>query len=236
MTAGNPARSRRRQPRQELTLVLLLGAAGAGLVLLVMRQGWAHVDTAAPSPLPASVTTVSGQALVPAAGALALAALAGLAAVLATRRALRRIAGVMLAGFGAGIAVAVGTGISAADVLAAASAGVGAQAGSGAGAGSTTGSSAAAGTPLSGFPGHVVFVSFPWRGAALAGALAVIAAGALVIWRAERLPVMSGRFDRPGGPAGRPSAVPAGDRGDRNGDSAAIWESLSRGEDPTGGD
>src|SRR5260221_10761561 len=136
MTAGNPARSRRRQPRQELTLVLLLGAAGAGLVLLGMRQGWAHVAPPAPSPLPASVTTVSGQALVPAAGALALAALAGLAAVLATRRALRRIAGVMLAGFGAGIAVAVGTGISAADVLAAASAGVGAPARSGAGGGS----------------------------------------------------------------------------------------------------
>src|SRR5258707_8412783 len=135
--AGTPGRSRRRQPRQELTLVLLLGAAGAGLVLLVMRQGWAHVDTAAPSPLPASVTTVSGQALVPAAGALALAALAGLAAVLATRRVLRRIAGVMLAGFGAGITVAAGTGILAADVLAAASASVGAPAGSGAGGGST---------------------------------------------------------------------------------------------------
>src|SRR5260370_15515834 len=98
MTAGNPARSRRRQPRQELTLVLLLGAAGAGLVLLVMRQGWAHVDTAAPSPLPASVTTVSGQALVAAAGALALAPLAGLAAVPATPPALRPISRGMPAG------------------------------------------------------------------------------------------------------------------------------------------
>src|SRR5260370_4719824 len=122
MTGGNPARSRRRQPRQELTLVLLLGAAGAGLVLLVMRQGWAHVDTAAPSPLPASVTTVSGQALVPAAGALALAALAGLAAFLATRRGLRRIARVMLAGFCAVISHAFCTGIPAAAVPAADSA------------------------------------------------------------------------------------------------------------------
>src|SRR5260370_14764500 len=103
MTAGNPARSRRRQPRQELTLVLLLGAAGAGLVLLVMRQGWAHVDTAAPSPLPASLTTVSSQALVPAAGALALAALASLAAGLDTPRALRPIARSLLAGCTAGL-------------------------------------------------------------------------------------------------------------------------------------
>ena len=69
--------------------MLLLGAAGAGLVLLVMRQGWARVETAAPRPLPASIVTVSGQALLPAASALALAALAGLAAVLATRRMLR---------------------------------------------------------------------------------------------------------------------------------------------------
>jgi uncharacterized membrane protein (TIGR02234 family) len=232
LTAGRLSRSPSRRPRQELVLVLLLGAAGAGLVLLMMRQGWARVETAAPRPLPASVITVSGQALVPAASALALAALAGLAAVLATRRTLRRIAGVALAGFGAGIAVAVGAGISAADVLAAAS---GAQNGSVTGAGSTTGSTAvgAAGTPLSGFPGHVVFVSIPWRAAAMVGALAVIAVGALVTWRAERLPVMSSRFDRP---VGRKSAVPAGSQGHGSGDSASMWESLSRGEDPTGGD
>src|SRR5215472_7378799 len=127
MTAGRLSASPGRRPRRELLLVLLLGAAGAGLVLLAMRQGWARVETAAPKPLPASVATVSGQALVPAASALALAALAGLAAVLATRRTLRRIAGVLLAGFGAGIATAVIAGISAADVLAAASAAVGAQ-------------------------------------------------------------------------------------------------------------
>src|SRR5258707_7205261 len=64
MTAGNPARSRRRQPRQELTLVLLLGAAGAGLLPLGMRHGWAPVATAGPSPLPASLTKASSPALV----------------------------------------------------------------------------------------------------------------------------------------------------------------------------
>src|SRR5260370_41144388 len=69
MTAGNPARSRRRQPRQELTLVLLLGAAGAGLVVLVMRQGWGHVVPGAPSPPPASGTPASRQAPLPPPGA-----------------------------------------------------------------------------------------------------------------------------------------------------------------------
>jgi len=217
---------------------MLLGAAGAGLVLLATRQGWAHIVTAAPKPLPASVTRVSGQALVPAAAALAVAALAGLAAVLATRRLLRRIAGVMLAGLGAGIAVTLSAGISAADVLAAASSSgpdAGVTAGSAAGS-TTSGTSGAAGTPLSGFPGHVVFASFPWRWAALAGALAVVAAGALVTWRAERLPVMSTRFDPPARPPGPRSAVQAGGGSRPAGDSAAIWESLSRGEDPTGGE
>jgi len=236
MTADRPAGAARRPPRRELALVLLLGVAGAGLVLLVLRHGWARVETAAPRPLPASVITVSGQTLVPVASALALAALAGLAAVLATRGTLRRIAGVLLAAFGAGIAVAVGTGISAAAVLAGAAGGTGAPS-----AGSTTGGtssggtgSGGAGTSLSGGPGHVVFATFPWRGAALLGALAVIAAGVLVTWRAERLPVMSSRFDRPARPAARDAAVPAGAVRDR--DTASIWESLSRGEDPTAGE
>ena len=220
-------------------MVLLLGAAGAGLVLLAMRQGWARIEVTAPRPLPASVTTVTGQALVPAASALAVAGLAGLAAVLATRRTLRRIAGVVLAGFGAGIVAVVLGGIGAADVLAAGAAGVGGQPGSGtSGAGSTTGSTAggAGGTPLSGFPGHVAFVSYPWRGVAVLGALGVVAAGALVAWRAERLPVMSGRFERPSRPVTSQPAVPAGGRARGAADSASLWESLSRGEDPTAGD
>jgi hypothetical protein len=90
----------------------------------------------------------------------------------------------------------------------------------------------------------VVFASFPWRGIALVGALAVVAAGAAMTWRAGRLPEMSSRYDAPAPPAGRPSAagtvesppaaVPAAQPGRQRVDSASIWESLSRGEDPTG--
>ena len=241
MTAGSPARPARSQPRRELALLLLLGAAGAGLALLATRQGWARVETAAPRPLPASVTTVTGQALVPAAGALALAALAGLAAVLATRRALRRIAGVLVAGLGAGLALAVGAGISPADVLAAAAAG--APGGSGAAAGSGVGSTTAGSGRAR--PGGIAAVR-PFRARGLrelslardrlrrgtrgrrgrgAGGVAGGAAAGDV------QPV------RPAVPARRPEpaepAVPAGGRG-YQGDSAAMWESLSRGEDPTG--
>jgi uncharacterized membrane protein (TIGR02234 family) len=250
MSASGRARSVVRSPRQELTLLVLLGAVGAGLALLASRQGWARVYTAAPRPLPAGVTTVSGQTLVPATAALAVAALACLAAVLATRRLLRRIAGVLLAGFGAGIIAAVSAGISASAVLTAAAAGGTSGAGTGGAApGSTTGGSGTGGgsAPLSGFPAHVVFASFPWRALVIAGAGAVIAAGVLVAWRAQRLPVMSARFDRPGraarggqpDPSGEPAAVPDGsdqggaDSGAQPADSATMWEALSRGEDPT---
>lgn len=218
------------------------------------------MQTTEPRPLPDNIVAVTGQTLVPVTGALALAALAGLAAVLATRRTLRRVAGVVLAGFGVGIAVAVSTGISAAAVRAAAAASTGAPVGSGvtgSDIGSTTGGGQgqAAGTGVSGFPSHVVFAAFPWRGVAFVGALAIIAAGVLVTWRALELPVMSSRYDAhaPASAASVPAsasaasvsasasmasapgpAVPAGDRGNRRPDSAAIWESLSRGEDPTG--
>ena len=236
MGDDSTARPRRGSPRRELALVLLLGVAGAGLVLLATRQGWAHVHSAAPKPLPSSVVTETGQDLVPAAGALAVAALASLAAVLATRGVLRRIAGIVLAGFGAGIAAAVGTGITTANVLAAASAGGAGSGGSGsvgAGsvtAGSTSGSSSSA--LVAGFPGRVVFASFPWHVVALAGAVTLIAAGVLVVWRAERLPVMSSRFDSPAPAGARGSA--AAQRPERSGrDAATIWESLSRGDDPT---
>lgn len=238
MGDDSTARPRRSSPRRELALVLLLGASGAGLIFLATRQGWAQVHSAAPKPLPASVVTETGQDLVPAAGALAVAALASLAAVLATRRTLRRVTGLVLAGFGAGIAAAVGTGISTASVIAAATAGGSGSRGAGAGsvgAGSVTaGSTSGSGSALvAGFPGRVVFASVPWHVVALAGAVALIAAGLLVAWRAERLPVMSSRFDSPAPADARTTSGPAR-RPERAGrDAATIWESLSRGDDPT---
>ena len=62
---GAPTAGPLRASRREYALGLALGAAGAGLVLLSARQGWARVATPAPAPLPASVVSVSGQDLVP---------------------------------------------------------------------------------------------------------------------------------------------------------------------------
>jgi uncharacterized membrane protein (TIGR02234 family) len=292
MTSDRPAADRERRraaaltPRRELLVVLLLGVAGAGLVFLAIRQGWAQVRTAVPAPLPTSVVTDSGERLVPYASALAIASLASLAAVLATRRAARRVVGVLLTCLGAGIAAAAIGGVSTAAALAAAtgniSPGTGAGAGTSAGSVTEGGSSASSVVPqVAGFHSHVVLTAGTWQAMTVFGALAIIGAGVLVTWRADRLPVMSARYDSPAGSAGPAStgsastgpgstgpgsagsgstgsaSAPSGSRGwhsggpdgDRDGgradgaepdaaarsraDSASMWESLSRGEDPT---
>jgi uncharacterized membrane protein (TIGR02234 family) len=210
--------------RRRYLLTLLLGAAGAGAVLLAARQPWAHVVTRAPRPLPSASVAVSGQDLVPLAGALALAALAGLAAVIATRGAARQVVGALLVVFGAGIAVAVSLRLGAASVLAAAhSAGVPA-------AGSVTGGSGSGGGVVPGgaapglsTAGRVVLAALPWRGLALAGAVALATAGLLTAWQGPRWPAMSGRYEQPSARPARPVAA----------DAAGIWESLSQGVDPT---
>src|ERR1700745_1183006 len=106
--------------RREFVLVLLAGAVGAGLVVPAARQAWAHAIFTPPKPLPAQEIAVTGHQLVPLASALALAALACLAAVIATRSVLRRAVGVLLAARGAAPAAAVLVSLRAPAVLAAA--------------------------------------------------------------------------------------------------------------------
>jgi uncharacterized membrane protein (TIGR02234 family) len=209
------------------------------LVLLAVRQGWAAVDFSASSLLPAHAVAVTGQDLVPAAGALAVAGLACLAAVVATRGVVRRGVGILLAGIGAGVAAAASASVHTATVVAAA-AGHASPA-----AGSVIGGPVAGGggLPSLGASGGVTMASFPWRAIAVAGALAVIATGLLAAWRGERWPVMSGRFDRPQRRASaehehavvsraRGHAEPGAEPGP-DASPAALWESLDRGADPT---
>ena len=232
VTAPGPAAERlgARRPavgaRREYLLTLLAGAVGAVVVVLAARQGWARVVTIEPHPLPASHVTVSGQALVPAAGALGLAGLAGLAAVLATRGLARRVVGGLLAAFGVAIAASVSLPVTAAQARSAAAGATATQAGSVPG-GSTVGSGTTPGTGGSGVAGltlasHVEMAAFPWRWAVLAGGLLVIGTGLLVAWRGARWPVMSSRYDQP---AIRQASAAA--------DPASLWESLSQGLDPT---
>ena len=227
MTGGPAARQpppAARPAAREYLLVLGVAAAGAVLVLLSERQGWAQVVTTPPAPLPGSTVTVSGQDLVPAAGALALASLAALAAVIATRGLARRLVGVFLAVSGALTVLLVGVRVGAADVLAAAHGAAVSQAGSAisGGAGAASGAVPGGGTPGVNAAAQVVMASFPWRPLAAVGGLAVLAAGILVTWRGPRWPAMSSRYSRAGGGTQPPVA-----------DTATLWESLSRGVDPT---
>jgi Tryptophan-associated transmembrane protein (Trp_oprn_chp) len=207
--------------RRQFGAAIVACVAGAGLALLALRQGWARVDYTAPRPLPSGSIPVSGQDLLPAASALALAALACMAAVIATRGVARRVAGVVMAALGAWIAVLASEPVHDASVLAAASG----QAAAGGFAGSPGGNSAISGgvpsgggLPAIGQASRVVLASGPWRAAVLIGAVAVIAAGLAAAWRGPRWAVMSARFDQPvpprpeGGPSAQagPSAPAAG--------------------------
>jgi len=208
--------------RREFGLVLLLGVAGAALVVFAVRQTWAQAIFTPPRPLPPQQISVTGQQLVPLASALALAGLACLAAVIATRSAARRVAGALLAVLGAGAAVAAGAGVRASAVLATAQAGAAA----GALGGSTTGGTSPGGAShaivVAGSSGRALMTGAPWHAAAVAGAAAIVLAGLATVWRGPGWPVMSARFDRPGQ---RPRQ--------RAADSASMWESLSRDLDPT---
>lgn len=219
--------------RREFALVLLLGAAGAGLVVLATRQPWARAIFTAPRPLPAQDFSVTGQELVPLASALALAGLACLAAVIATRSVVRRVCGALLAVLGAGAAATATTGVRASAVLSAARA----SASGGALGGSTTSGSspgnASHAIVLAGSSGRAVMSGAPWRAVALVGAVAIILAGLATVWRGSRWPVMSARFDRPGQQRSGPRSPQRSGIERKRGDSATMWESLSRDVDPT---
>lgn len=226
MTGGAPAAPAAApappvRPARELVLTLALAAAGAAVTLGCLRQAWAQVRTIAPAPLPSGSLPVTGQALLPLAAALAVVALAALVAVAATRGLARRLVGLILMVAAMVTAVLVILPVSAASVLAAAQPAVASQAGSVTG-GAGSGQAATAGAAAVAAAHQIVLASFPWRWLALAGALAVLVAGCVIAWRGGRWPAMSSRYDRPG--AGRQASVA---------DTATLWESLSKGVDPT---
>jgi uncharacterized membrane protein (TIGR02234 family) len=242
-TQARPAALAQRSKR-EYGYALVAGAVGAGLILLAVRQQWARAVFPEPKPLTAQVITVSGADLVPLAGALALAALAGLAAVIATRGVLRRAAGVLLALFGAGAGAAVMTSVTAATVVSVAASKVASPesaAVSGAAGSTTSGSSSGGHFVVSGTAGHAIMTGAPWHVAVLAGALLVFIAGLATALRGQGWPVMSARYDAPSG-GGAKAAGPRG-TGPASGrararalDSASMWESLNGGQDPTADD
>lgn len=239
------------RPRREFGGAILGCVLGTALVLAGLHQHWGRVYYKAPAPLPSGSLPVSGQSLLPGASALAFAALACLAAVIATRGLARQVAGLIMAALGVWAFAVLDGPIGAASVLAAATgqAGPGGLAGSVPGGNSAiSGNSASGGSlPLIGTVSNVVWDGQAWRLAAMSGAVIVIVIGLSTIWRGKRWPVMSARFDRsgpqrdaagpgegaaaPGSPSPRQTADTAA--GPPEGDTAALWEALDRGEDLT---
>ncbi|HXS66423.1 MAG TPA: Trp biosynthesis-associated membrane protein [Streptosporangiaceae bacterium] len=224
MRAPGLSASRR---RRQFAVLLLVGAAGAGGVLLATRQVAAHVVVTAPRPLPRTVTPVNWQELLPVVAPLAVAALASMAAVLATRGWLRRITGLIAAALGVGIAVLAAGRVTDAAVLAAAGH-ANLSPANGAGGGIAPGSTTAGGTggtaagSLGGFPAHVELAGSGWRVLIIAGAVLIIGIGIGIVIAATRLPAMSGKYERTAAAAGTGgSAGGSGGSSPRAGTAAA---------------
>jgi uncharacterized membrane protein (TIGR02234 family) len=236
--------------RRQYGYWLLVAAAGAGLLLLALRRPWAQVTFTPPRPLPGQVISVSGQDLVPAAAALALAALACLAAVIATRGMARRVAGGLLAVLGAWAGISALVTVSAASAVSVAAGKVASPTSAAAtgAAGSTTAGSTSSGSTVvvSGTAAHVSMTGGTWQTVAALGALLIVASGVTIAWRAIRRPskvnAAASTKERADSPARQEGSHPEGNGPGDNGtapedlpdnDSATLWEALSNGSDPT---
>lgn len=162
--------------RREMTAAIVVCAAGAGLVLIAVGQTWARFTVTEPS-LPTLSGAPHGRAIVPLVPALALVGLAGVAAIVATRRRGRWLAGLMLVAAGVGVVVA------SARALADMSGHVRSLAASLAGRSEAV-------------PQAVRTTPWPWL--ALVGGVLLAVAGVLVVLRGRSWPVMGGRYDTGG--------------------------------------
>lgn len=201
--------------RAEYGLALLLDLLGAAGALLVSTRAWQTVVTPRPRPLADDVLRLSGRTVDPAPTALALVALAGVVAVLATRGVPRRLVGAALAAAGAGLvwrSVAAMSAVSAArarSLVEAKHTGVGLEA--------------------TVRPDVAVHAGWPVLSAAC-GVL-VLLAGALIAARGHGWLAMSAKYDAPD--ARPPSSEDEAQQRARA--DASLWTALDRGDDPTAG-
>ncbi|MFC4585584.1 Trp biosynthesis-associated membrane protein [Sphaerisporangium corydalis] len=197
----SPAKDR---ARRALLAWLAAGAAGAALALFAAGRTWASVTLpGGPGLAPAAPVPLAGGDLAPVLAPLALACLAALVAVLATRGPWRRAIGVLLAAAGLAAAVASWRGVSASHAV----------------------SAALERATLHGDAARaVVAVTWAWPVLAIAAGIMLSAAGALAVARGGAWPGMSDRYDRPGPSA----AAPKPGRAERS-----LWDALDQGLDPT---
>lgn len=196
--------------RAEFAAALLLDLLGAGLALLVATRTWQSARLVRPRPLADTTVHLSGRALDGGPTALAVVALAGVVAVLATRGWARRAVGVVLVVTGVVLvwrsarwfaAVSVARAVQAANHL----------------------------QGISSIDAHSrVTVQSSWPALSVLAGGFVIVAGAVVAWRGGTWRGLAGRYSAPP-PTG--SAVDADV--ERTRADLSLWRALDRGEDPT---
>ncbi|MDT4939285.1 MAG: hypothetical protein QOG80_2956 [Pseudonocardiales bacterium] len=201
--------------RTQFGAALLLELLGGAMSLLLATRDWQTVRTARERPLADDVLQVTGRTLDAAPTALALVALAGVVAVLATRGVVRRMIGGVIGAAG-GLLVWRGlTGLGALsaqrarDLVQSRHSGVG--------------------VDVTSLPRVTVHEQWPWLTAAC-GAL-VLVAGALALARGHRWSAMSARYEAPTAAPVAPQDVAAA----RSRADATLWKALDSGDDPTAG-
>jgi uncharacterized membrane protein (TIGR02234 family) len=188
--------------RAELGLALLLDLLGAGTALLISTRTWQTVMVDRAELVPVTVH-LTGRTLDGAGTALAIAALAAVVALLATRGVARQAVGALLAGVGIAM---IWRAWAAADAVGAARA-------------RSLVRQEHRGVVLGDAPPSVT-VQAVWPWLAAASGVLVAAAGMLVLLRSRRWQALSVRYETP--------AAAAAQSGD-----LAMWKALDRGDDPT---
>jgi uncharacterized membrane protein (TIGR02234 family) len=161
----------------EFALALLLDAVGAGAALLIASRSWQTLTLERGDPFPSRTKEVIGRTVAAAPTALALVALAGVVAVLATRGLVRRIVGGVVAVAGIGVTWAA---LGAADPI-----------------DDLRARTLMIGFIDIGFPGPKIETHVIWPVlTAICGALVAIS-GILIAFRGHRWQAMSARYETP---------------------------------------
>jgi uncharacterized membrane protein (TIGR02234 family) len=205
--------------------VLLVGAAGA---VLISTRTWQTVFTPRPRPFRDDVLRLSGRTIDAAPTALALVALAGVIAVIATRRHARQVIGAVIALAGAAL---TWRSLDALDAISVPRARALV-------ADKHSGREIGAGAP------HLDVTS-SWAVLSTVCGVLVLLAGLLVLSRGARWGAMSARYDGPAaavrGDGSNDSEKHSDARADSDDDPAQVraradatmWSALDRGDDPT---
>ena len=186
-------------------VALLLDLLGSGAALLVASHAWQTITAERGSPFPSVTKHVTGRTIDAAPTALALVALAGVVAVLATRGLVRRIVGGVIALAGVGL---IWRAIQSGDAV------------------SPERADSLVGFPHFdiGFPPVPTHIDAPvvWPALTAVCGVLIVVAGALIAWRGHQWQVMSARYE-----AQPTEEVDPAKR------AATLWSKLDRGEDPT---